>query len=193
MMAPAGKVLLRFSNVVESALAHKVTEHNRTAISGHHATINQLRRVYRRGAGAFSPSVHTSMTRDQASMARVNAYLQLLKNGKPTHASYKQDNDILPVGHPCSTKGIAAAGTENDPEAEMYVEIASEESYANPEHALLAMAEFSGLGYEVIPALRAVWLRATVAGEAPFERAKSLATGLYASIDADLLPVSREG
>ena len=37
-------------------------------------------------------------------MARVNAFLRLLKSGKPSKAAYTQDNDLLPASHPRSTK-----------------------------------------------------------------------------------------
>jgi hypothetical protein len=37
-------------------------------------------------------------------MTRVDAFLRLLSAGKPLNASYKADNDLLPVSHPRSTK-----------------------------------------------------------------------------------------
>jgi hypothetical protein len=37
-------------------------------------------------------------------MARVNAYLYLLKNGKPENAKYITDYDLLPADHPKSTR-----------------------------------------------------------------------------------------
>jgi hypothetical protein len=33
-------------------------------------------------------------------MARVNAFLKLVKSGKPTNAKYVSDNDLLPKAHP---------------------------------------------------------------------------------------------
>jgi hypothetical protein len=42
-------------------------------------------------------------------MARVNAYLKLLKSGKPSNPNYKQDNDLLPAAHPRSSKKSASA------------------------------------------------------------------------------------
>jgi hypothetical protein len=44
------------------------------------------------------------MTRNGWAMARVNAYLKLLKSGKPANSAYKSDNDLLPAKHPRSTK-----------------------------------------------------------------------------------------
>ena len=63
-----------------------------------------LKAVYRRGAGAFSGSHRPGMTRDQWAMARVNAFLKLVKSGKPSNPNYKTDNDLLPASHPRSTK-----------------------------------------------------------------------------------------
>ena len=44
------------------------------------------------------------MTRNQWSLGRVNAYLYLLRNGRPERASYIQDNDLLPEEHAKSSK-----------------------------------------------------------------------------------------
>jgi hypothetical protein len=46
------------------------------------------------------------MTRGQWAIARVNAYLFLLRNGKPKRAAYVQDNDLLPAGHPKSSRSF---------------------------------------------------------------------------------------
>lgn len=184
----SSKLSVRFSAHTEAALRNKVASHNKDAKKGHHVTLNQLRRVYRRGAGAFSSSHRQGITRDQWAFARVNAYLHLLKTGKPANANYVQDNDILPAGHPRSTKGKTAGAYVEDDYLELTIELREEHEYDNPEHVLLACAEISGLGYELIPALRATWLRATQDDESPFERVVELATNLYESRDADLLP-----
>jgi hypothetical protein len=39
-------------------------------------------------------------------MARVNAYLYLLKNGRPQDRKYITDNDLLPKDHPKSTRSM---------------------------------------------------------------------------------------
>jgi hypothetical protein len=44
-------------------------------------------------------------------MARVNAFLKLLRSGKPANSAYKQDNDLLPASHPRSSKKSASALT----------------------------------------------------------------------------------
>lgn len=189
------KLPVRFSAQTEAVLRDKVAAHNKDAKPGHHATLNQLRRVYRRGAGAYSSSHRSGITRDQWALARVNAYLHLLKHGKPANPNYVQDNDVLPAGHSRSSKGVHASASM--PETleeldELFIELREEHEYLSPEHALLACAEVSGLGYEVIPALRAAWLRAAQDDESAFERVKDLALNLYQSRDADLLPRNRK-
>jgi len=95
---------VKFSAKTEKALKEKVSAHNEKARDGRKATLGMLKAVYRRGAGAFSGSHRPGMTRDQWAMGRVNAYLKLLKSGKPSNPNYKTDNDLLPAGHPRSTK-----------------------------------------------------------------------------------------
>jgi hypothetical protein len=41
-------------------------------------------------------------------MARVNAFLDLVANGKPNRAAYTTDNDLLPKNHPLATKEFAS-------------------------------------------------------------------------------------
>ena len=64
-----------------------------------------LSSVFQRGLGAFNVS-HSPRVKSasQWSFARVNAFLYLIKNGRPQNAKYKQDNDLLPKKHPKSTK-----------------------------------------------------------------------------------------
>jgi hypothetical protein len=42
-------------------------------------------------------------------MARVNAYLYLLRNGRPENPKYITDYDLLPKDHPKSTRGNATS------------------------------------------------------------------------------------
>lgn len=99
---------IKFSAKVETSLKNKVSEHNEKADKGRKASLGMLKAVYRRGAGAFSGSHRPGMSRDQWALARVNAFLKLLKSGKPANAAYKQDNDLLPSGHPKSSKKSAS-------------------------------------------------------------------------------------
>jgi len=70
-------------------------------------TLGQLKAVYRRGAGAYSTSHRPGKTRGQWAMARVNAYLYLLRNGRPENPKYTTDYDLLPKDHPKSTRANA--------------------------------------------------------------------------------------
>jgi hypothetical protein len=107
----SGSKKITFDAKTETTLKNKVAEHNETAPKGRKASLSMLKAVYRRGAGAFSVSHRPGMTRNQWAMGRVNAFLRLLKSGKPSSAAYKQDNDLLPASHPKSTKKSASAIT----------------------------------------------------------------------------------
>lgn len=186
-----GKGKITFSKKTEDALRNKVTEHNQKAPEGRKATLGMLKAVYRRGSGAYSSSHRPGKTRDQWAMARVNAFLKLLRSGRPANPNYKQDNDLLPAKHPRSSKGdnsIIASADEFDDSYGLEVELLDEHDYESPEHAIFALAELSGEGYEIIPALRAAWLRGVRDNESPFNRTAVLASALYESKDADLLP-----
>lgn len=183
----AGNKKIVFSQKTENALRNKVVEHNKNAKPGRKATLPMLKAVYRRGSGAFSSSHRPGKTRDQWAMARVNAFLKLLRSGSPANPNYKQDNDLLPKAHPRSSKAEASMMQHEL----MQVALKSLDEYGSPEHAIYSMAEYSGLGYEVIPALRGAWLRGVRDGDTPFNRAYELATKLYDSKDADLLPRKR--
>ena len=106
---PGGDIEL--SEAVETTLRNKVREHNDQMKEENkpaytRATIGQLRAVYRRGAGAFSVSHRPGMSRGGWAIARVNAYLYLLANGRPARAAYVQDNDLLPKDHPKSSRSL---------------------------------------------------------------------------------------
>jgi len=185
----AGSKKIIFSAKTENSLQKKVEEHNKDAKAGRKATLPMLKAVYRRGSGAFSSSHRPGMTRDGWAMARVNAFLKLLKSGSPANPNYKQDNDLLPKAHPKSSRAEASIMQHEL----LSIALKSADEYGSPEHAIYAMAEYSSLGYEAIPALRGAWLRGVRDGDIPFERAYTLATKLYDSKDADLLPKKRKG
>ena len=100
----AGGKKITFSKKVETSLQKKVEDHNKKASKGRKASLRMLKAVYRRGAGAYSTSHRPGQSRGGWAMARVNAFLRLLKSGKPSKAAYTQDNDLLPASHPRSTK-----------------------------------------------------------------------------------------
>lgn len=107
----SGSKKVVFSKATEASLSKKVKDHNEKAPKGRRASLGALKAVYRRGAGAFSVSHRPGMNRNGWAMARVNAYLKLLKSGKPSNPAYKQDNDLLPASHPRSTKKSASTIT----------------------------------------------------------------------------------
>jgi len=185
----AGSKKIVFSARTEAGLRNKVEAHNENAKPGRKATLPMLKAVYRRGSGAFSSSHRPGMTRDGWAMARVNAFLKLLRSGSPANPNYKQDNDLLPKAHPRSSRAEASIMQHEL----LSIALRSADEYGSPEHAIHAMAEYSSLGYEAIPALRGAWLRGVRDGDIPFERAYTLATKLYESKDADLLPRKRKG
>lgn len=101
----SGKITLSPANI--KTLENKVAEHNKKHgdTPSKRATLGQLKAVFRRGAGAYSTSHRPSVTsRTQWAVARVNAFLRLLATGKPKNPKYVTDNDLLPKGHPRSTK-----------------------------------------------------------------------------------------
>lgn len=105
---PAGSGTIDLDEATETGLANKVEEHNDSLDADEprwkRATIGMLRAVYRRGSGAYSTSHRPGISRAAWSMARVNAFLVLLKRGRPANAAYITDNDLLPKGHPRSSR-----------------------------------------------------------------------------------------
>ena len=104
---PSGKIT--FSKEVTAQLSNKVKEHNAKG-KGSKATLGMLKAVYRRGAGAYSTSHAPKMSRHGWAIARVNAFLTLLRTGKPSNSAYTQDNDLLPKGHPKKSKAAEYQG-----------------------------------------------------------------------------------
>ncbi len=92
---------------VEDALQQKADEFNKRNKEklGYGASVGQLRSVYQRGVGAYNTS-HSPRVQSQQqwAYARVNAFLYLLKNGRPENPNYTQDNDLLPAKHPKAAK-----------------------------------------------------------------------------------------
>ncbi len=183
---------VNFSKKVEDSLSDKAKKHNEKASEGRKTSLKTLKAVYRRGAGAFSTSHRPDQNRNSWAMARVNAYLHLLKTGSPKNSAYTTDNDLLPASHPKSSKKDAAALTAAAFDSYLDEQLAMapllETNFSSPEHAIFSLAESSTLGYDAIPAIRAAWLRGVRDEESAFDRAKDLAVNLYESRDSDLLP-----
>jgi HK97 family phage prohead protease len=108
--APAGSATIELTEAIEDGLKNKVTEHNdkldAADPSWKRATVGMLRTVFRRGAGAYSTSHRPGVSRNQWAYARVNAYLYLLRNGRPENPAYITDNDLLPKDHPRSSRTL---------------------------------------------------------------------------------------
>ena len=68
---------------------------------GYGVNVGMLKSVYQRGVGAYnvshSPNVNSA---EQWALARVNAFLYIVKTGKPENKKYVGDNDLLPTEHP---------------------------------------------------------------------------------------------
>ena len=95
---------IEFTDAIIKALEKKVAAHNDKAPNGRKVTLAKLKAVYRRGAGAFSSSHRPDQNRNSWAMARVNAFLHLVKSGRPKNAKYTTDNDLLPKMHPRSSE-----------------------------------------------------------------------------------------
>ena len=89
---------IQFSAQVTESLKNKVKEHNQKYPSKK-VTLSQLKKVYRRGAGAFSSSHRPGKTRGQWAMARVNS---MLTGGKA-------DPDLQPQARAAAAIQITAA------------------------------------------------------------------------------------
>ena len=83
---------IKFSESVTKSLKEKVSSHN--AKSKKKVTLSQLKKVYRRGAGAFSQSHRPGMSRHGWAMARVNMFLKMKRGGKVKDSYRKADSDI---------------------------------------------------------------------------------------------------
>ena len=87
----------------EKTLQKKVDDFNEkdSNTKNGRATLGALKSVFQRGLGAYntshSPNVSSA---EQWAYARVNAFLYLLKNGRPENEKYTTDYDLLPKDHP---------------------------------------------------------------------------------------------
>ena len=98
----------KVSEKVREGLRNKVKDHNDKYGDNPSKRVNlrMLEAVFRRGVGAYNtnpqsvrPSVSNS---DQWAYARVNAFLRAVRTGR--FSGGKFDTDLLPKGHPLSTK-----------------------------------------------------------------------------------------
>ena len=83
---------IEFSKKVIEALKNKVKEHN--SKYSKKVTLGQLKKVFRRGAGAFSSSHRPGMSRTGCGLARVNMFLKMVRGGKVKDSYRKADSDL---------------------------------------------------------------------------------------------------
>lgn len=83
---------ITFSEKVTTSLKNKVKEHNEK--SNKKVTLGMLKKIYRRGAGAFSTSHRPGQTRGSWAMARVNMFLKMMRGGKVKDSYRKADQDV---------------------------------------------------------------------------------------------------
>lgn len=92
--ATESDVDIELSETTEKALEKKVEEHNEQ-YPDKKVTKDQLEKVWRRGAGAFSTSHRPGQSRHSWAMARVNTFLDMAA-GKKVKDSYRgADGDLL--------------------------------------------------------------------------------------------------
>jgi len=102
-----GKTGAKVSEADRATLKKKADEFNdryREKLN-YSVTVGMLASVFQRGLGAFNTS-HSPKVRSakQWALARVNAFLYLMKNGRPQNPKYTTDYDLLPKDHPKSSK-----------------------------------------------------------------------------------------
>ena len=83
---------IAFSEKIVTSLKNKVKEHNEKYSKK--VSLTQLKKIYRRGAGAFSSSHRPGKTRGQWAMARVNMFLKMVRGGKVKKAYRAADQDV---------------------------------------------------------------------------------------------------
>ena len=97
----------KVSKADEATLKRKSDEFNERYKDklGYGANVGALKAVFQRGLGAYNTSHSPNVTNaKQWGMARVNAFLYLIKNGRPQNPKYTTDYDLLPAKHPKSPK-----------------------------------------------------------------------------------------
>jgi len=103
----SGKKGAKVSAKDREALQKKADDFNKRYKEklGYGITVGMLASVFQRGLGAFntshSPNVKSA---SQWAHARVNAFMYLVRNGRPQNAKYTTDYDLLPTKHPKSSK-----------------------------------------------------------------------------------------
>jgi len=94
----------KLSPKIIKSINSKVSKHNEKYPDKKIGTA-AAKRVVLRGMGAFNTSHSPKVTSAvQWGLARLNAFMYLVKNGNPSNPKYTQDNDLLPKWHKRSKK-----------------------------------------------------------------------------------------
>jgi hypothetical protein len=83
---------IEFTEKIIDSLKAKVQAHNEKYSKK--VTLSQLKKVYRRGLGAFSSSHRPNQTRNSWAMARVNMFLKMQAGGKVKNSYRAADQDL---------------------------------------------------------------------------------------------------
>lgn len=103
-------VMKAISGRIRKILREKASKHNASSAK-YKTSAGTLGKVFNRGVGAYRTnpgSVRGNVrSADQWALARVNGFLYALRNGRFKRKPY--DTDLLPSGHPNSSKGMTKA------------------------------------------------------------------------------------
>jgi len=83
---------IQFTEKIINSLKSKVEEHN--SKSEKKVSLSQLKKIYRRGLGAFSSSHRPGQNRNSWAMARVNMFLKMVRGAKVKDSYRAADQDI---------------------------------------------------------------------------------------------------
>ena len=103
----SGKRGAKVSEKDRAALKKKADDFNERYKEklGYGITVGMLASVFQRGLGAYNTSHSPNVkSPSQWAHARVNAFMYLVRNGRPENAKYTTDYDLLPTKHPKSKK-----------------------------------------------------------------------------------------
>lgn len=114
----ADKIKKQVPAQVKQTLQTKVDDHNaKYTGAGKRVTLSMLEAVYERGIGAYRTnpgSVRPTVTSaEQWAYGRVNAFLTAVRTGRFPRTAF--DTDLLPSGHPLSSKKTMKETTNMDP------------------------------------------------------------------------------
>ena len=103
------------SERVENILKEKSDDFNKRYKDklGYGVNVGMLKSVYQRGVGAYNVSHSPEVKSSEAwALARVNAFLYIVKEGRPENNKYVGDNDLLPMKHPKREMSLDVSGLE---------------------------------------------------------------------------------